>query len=108
VSDTAARLAGFIGAELSSLHKLRDALTGAAPIDDAAFEALICGCDYLWAHFPDCAGRADGRPPTGELSFLKRVRGELDYFIGLFEIAGRRCQTLLRGTGARALFRARD
>jgi hypothetical protein len=70
----------FIREELASLQRLRGILTGDRAA--AGAEALLDTCDYLWAHFPDCAG-AGRRPPAGDLGFLKRVRAEIDPFITL-------------------------
>jgi len=49
---------------------------------------LVDECDYLWAHFPDYSGGR--RPDLAEnspsaLSFLKRVRAEIDPMVGLME-----------------------
>jgi hypothetical protein len=79
---------GFIEKELSMLRSIRAALSGEGGIGEEEFEKRLDACDYLWAHFPECAGVGGKRPCTrrGEgLSFLKRVRAELDPFIAHFE-----------------------
>ncbi|MDR2136313.1 MAG: DUF115 domain-containing protein, partial [Treponema sp.] len=49
----AAGLREIIGGELAALERLRGILRGeAAP---GELEALLGFCDYLWAHFPECA-----------------------------------------------------
>ncbi|MDR0550696.1 MAG: hypothetical protein LBG72_01615, partial [Spirochaetaceae bacterium] len=50
-------------------------------------DELLDACDYLWAHFPDCAGRAGRRPPASSVNFLKRVRAEIEPFLVLFKKA---------------------
>jgi hypothetical protein len=75
----------FIQEELAALTGLRDMLTGAAPGDAARLDAALDAADYLWAHFPECAG-AEGRRPSGaDQSFLNRVRAELDPAIRLLQ-----------------------
>jgi hypothetical protein len=81
----------FIKDEQSRLILLRDMLTGAAAMDSDALVTLIDECDYLWAHFPDYAG-TDRRPDKAELSggaalsFLNRLRVEIDPFLKLWEL----------------------
>jgi len=72
----------FIKNEKSLLQKLRDILTGSAPAEE--LDTLLDQADYLWAHFPDCAGAEGRRPPAADLAFLKRVRAEIDPFIKLW------------------------
>jgi hypothetical protein len=85
------QLQAFITSECNRLILLRNMLTAAVPMDHAALEMLIDECDYLWAHFPDYA--ASGlRPGRAELetgaaiSFLKRLRVEIDPFVKLWEM----------------------
>jgi hypothetical protein len=81
-------LAAFITKEKSMLEELRAMLTGSA--SSASIEeldTLLDEADYLWAHFPDCAGAGGRRPPASDLTFLKRVRVEIDPFIKLWELA---------------------
>jgi hypothetical protein len=76
----------FYNSEISRLKELRDILTGDAAADHARLGVLVDECDYLWAHFPDCSG---GRRPvlgensSGTVSFLKRVRAEIDPMLRL-------------------------
>jgi hypothetical protein len=83
----------FIQGEENRLILLRDMLTGAAAPDSDALVTLIDECDYLWAHFPDYAG-TDRRPGKAELSdgaalsFLKRLRVEIDPFLKLWGLVG--------------------
>jgi hypothetical protein len=81
----------FLEGEKKRLEDLRGILTGEAEAEAAVQErlnALVDECDYLWAHFPDYSGGR--RPPLGEnspyaLSFLKRVRAEIDPMLKLLE-----------------------
>jgi hypothetical protein len=74
----------FIKKEIQSILLLRDMLTGKQRADSGQVEDLLDECDYLWAHFPDCAGTGGRRPPGTDLSFLKRVRIEIDPFIKIW------------------------
>jgi hypothetical protein len=79
----AAAMTAFIREELGSLGVLRGILTGEGSGEE--LETLLDRCDYLWAHFPECAG-AEGRRPGGtDIGFLKRVRTEIDPCIKLLE-----------------------
>jgi len=84
-------LTNFIQVEHERLVLLRDMLTGATPLDSDALITLIDECDYLWAHFPDYAG-TDRRPNKTELSsgaglsFLNRLRVEIDPFLKLWDL----------------------
>jgi hypothetical protein len=82
-AETAA-LRDFARRERDALIALRRILTGEAPAPREELEALLDEADYLWAHFPDCAGTGGRRPPAGDVSFLKRIRAELDPFISLW------------------------
>jgi hypothetical protein len=77
-----AALGSFICRERNLLLSLRSMLRGDIPASD--MEALLDQCDYLWAHFPDCAGADGRRPPAENLSFLKRVGVELSAMLPLF------------------------
>jgi len=69
--------------ERSRLLELRNILTGDIAMDKNRLSILIDECDYLWAHFPDCTG---GRHPKLEdISFLKRVRAEIDPMLKVME-----------------------
>jgi hypothetical protein len=78
----------FIRREMDALTELRETLSGGVPPQAARLEELLDYCDYLWAHFPDCAG-ANGHPPSTDVSFLKRVRTEIDPFLDLWEQGSR-------------------
>jgi hypothetical protein len=71
--------------ERESLITLRDILTGKGSAPPEDLEKLLDAADYLWAHFPECAGTGGRRPPGTDISFLKRVRTEIDPFIGIFD-----------------------
>ena len=76
--------AAFIAGERERLTALRGILTGETA-DTAKLDSLLAECDYLWAHFPDCAGKGGWHPPPSEVSFLKRVRVEIEPFLRLVE-----------------------
>jgi hypothetical protein len=76
----------FIREEREALVKLRRILTGEIKSPEKPLEELLDQEDFLWAHFPDCAGKISGGPPLGDLSFLKRVRVEIDPFIRLLDL----------------------
>ncbi|MCL2184537.1 MAG: DUF115 domain-containing protein [Treponema sp.] len=79
--DYAKKLNEFLIKERKRLEEIKAFLTGEEASDKKRFNILIDECDYLWAHFPDCAG---GRKPnTEDLSFLKRVRIEIDPMLRL-------------------------
>jgi hypothetical protein len=75
----------FIEDELERLSELRSILSGLTRAEN--IEKIIDDCDYLWAHFPECAGTGGQRPATADLSFLKRVRAEIDPFMKAFQLA---------------------
>ncbi|GAB1484072.1 DUF115 domain-containing protein [Treponema sp.] len=70
----------FLQAEQKRLSFLRDSLSGKLELDEARVEKLIDECDYLWAHFPECAGAEGQRPILSDSSFLKRIRAEIEPF----------------------------
>jgi hypothetical protein len=78
-------LARFIREEKARLIRLREILSGAFPSAAGEPEGLLDECDYLWAHFPECAGAGGRRPQADDLSFLKRVRTEIDPFLTLWD-----------------------
>ena len=92
-SGLAERLRTFIQGERNRLAALREVLTGGASARAEQLDALVSECDYLWAHFPDYAGAGGRRPGFGELaaagpaalSFLKRLRTEIDPALALHE-----------------------
>jgi hypothetical protein len=85
-ADPRRALAAFVERETVMLRRLRGILTGEAPPAPETLEKLLDCCDYLWAHFPECAGAGGRRPGLEDLSFLKRVRVEIDPFLKLWEM----------------------
>ncbi|MDR0597208.1 MAG: DUF115 domain-containing protein [Treponema sp.] len=81
----AAKLRGFVEAEIAGLRRLRGVLSGESAEGAEQLGALLDRCGYLWAHFPDCAGAGGRRPAETDLGFLKRARAEIDPFIALLE-----------------------
>jgi hypothetical protein len=81
-----ARLAAFLLQERETLMELRGILTG-EEADTTRLETLLDECDYLWAHFPDCAETGGRRPGADDVAFLKRVRAEIDLFLKLWDVA---------------------
>jgi len=85
----AEKLRDFAILEIKRLNMLRDILVGIAPMDYNMLAQLVDECDYLWAHFPDYAA-SSRRPNQAELesgdaiSFLKRLRVEIDPFLKLW------------------------
>ncbi len=97
VDRTSATLA-FIDAELERLGRIRIALSGADAVERAELDRLLDECDYLWAHFPECAGADGDRPPLEDLSFLKRVRAEIEPFAKAFTLARQELAPILPST----------
>ena len=81
------KVTAFIQQEIDILTTIKDMLTGALPPDTTRLEELLETADYLWAHFPECAGAGGKRPCGTNLSFLKRVRAEIEPFLKLWEMA---------------------
>ncbi|MDR3146342.1 MAG: DUF115 domain-containing protein [Treponema sp.] len=83
-----ARLQGavevFVRRERETLITLRGILRGEIAVEPGELEKLLDTADYLWAHFPDCAGAGGRRPPGTDISFLKRVRVEIDPCVALY------------------------
>jgi len=81
----------FCKNEKKRLEELRSLLTGETPADNERLNILIDECDYLWAHFPDsyAVRRFDFTQAQAEsenkLSFLKRVRAEIDPMLKILE-----------------------
>jgi hypothetical protein len=87
-TEAATKLAkDFIEGEIAGLKRLRGILTGENKEGPEQLGALLDRCDYLWAHFPDCAGTDGRRPAETDLGFLKRVRTEIDPFVAILETA---------------------
>jgi hypothetical protein len=90
-ASTEEKLRTFIHDEQNRLVLLRNMLTGESAMDYNTLTKLVDECDYLWAHFPDYAA-ADRRPAQADfeagtdaaISFLKRIRVEIDPFIKLY------------------------
>jgi hypothetical protein len=73
----------FCKNEKKRLKELRSILTGEAAADNERLNILIDECDYLWVHFPDySAGR---HFDLSDISFLKRIRAEIDPMIKILE-----------------------
>jgi len=72
----------FFESEKNRLMELRGILTGENVTDKERLNILIDECDYIWSHFPDCAGGR--KPDPKDVSFLKRVRAEIDPMLKLF------------------------
>ncbi|MCL2138309.1 MAG: DUF115 domain-containing protein [Treponema sp.] len=87
------KLLNFIQSEQERLLLLRKILCGNAPADRETLSSLIDDCNYLWAHFPDYAA-TNKHPFSGslkagspvEISFLKRIRAEIDLFLRLWDL----------------------
>jgi hypothetical protein len=79
----------FLNGEKDRLTNLKSILTGGVVAQETRLAALIDECDYLWAHFPDYSGgpRPDlseaALKNPGALSFLKRLRAEIDPALAL-------------------------
>jgi len=82
----ASDIIAFAKREAAALEEIKKMLSGAVAAEPEKLEALLDAADYLWAHFPECAGAGRKRPPVTDLSFLKRVRAEIDPFLKLWEI----------------------
>ena len=74
----------FVASEKEKLLRLRGMLTGEIPFAQRELDEILNDCDYLWAHFPDCAETGGRRPDAADISFLKRVRTEIDPFLKLW------------------------
>jgi len=83
VRDKNLRLFSFFENEKKRLDELRGMLSGETAAERKRLEILIEELDYLWAHFPDCAGGL--RPDLSDVSFLKRVRVEIELMMKLIE-----------------------
>jgi hypothetical protein len=77
---------GFIKGEREKLALLKETLSGTSACS-ANLEELLDYCSYLWLHFPECAGADGKRPSVQNISFLKRVRTEIDPFLRDFDIS---------------------
>jgi len=79
-------LISFLENEKKLLEELRSILSGEIAAERQRLEILVDDLDYLWAHFPDCAGGR--RPDLSGVSFLKRVRVEIEFMLALMEEGG--------------------
>ena len=83
------RVTNFIEGEKNRLITLRDILSGKTSAAQEDLGRLINECDYLWAHFPDCAAgqkiHLTDTSAESTLSFLKRVSVEITPALALFE-----------------------
>jgi hypothetical protein len=86
-AEAAAVMRDFILRERDALANLREILSGSVPLAAARLETRLDEADYLWAHFPECAGAEGRRPGAGDISFLKRVRVEIEPFLELWDLA---------------------
>jgi hypothetical protein len=80
------QIIAFAKRETGTLEELKKILTGAIAVEPDRLEVLLDAADYLWAHFPECAGTGRRRPPATDTSFLKRIRAEIDLFLKLWEL----------------------
>jgi hypothetical protein len=84
--EAVAAMRTFIQRERDALLILRKILTGAVSVPADQMEERLDEAGYLWAHFPECAG-AEGRRPAGtDISFLKRVRVEIEPSLKLWDL----------------------
>jgi len=82
----AEKIIAFAKREADNLEELKKMLSGTVAVEPEKLEVLLDATDYLWAHFPECAGAGRIRPPVTDLSFLKRIRAEIDPFLKLWKI----------------------
>jgi hypothetical protein len=85
-NERKSKIAAFAKREADTLEEIKKMLSGATAAETEKLEAMLDAADYLWAHFPECAGTGLKRPPVTDLSFLKRIRAEIDPFLKLWEI----------------------
>jgi hypothetical protein len=85
--DAASAMGDVIRRERDALVNLRGILTGAVPATEAQLEACLDEAGYLWAWFPECAGAEGRRPGIRDISFLKRVRVEIEPLLKLWDWA---------------------
>lgn len=83
--NNAIKIADFYRTEKDMLQKLRQMLVSGG--DSAQILEIIKKCEYLYLHFPD-----GYKTPTDDLSFLKRVRGEIDFFLKDLEYGEKICK----------------
>jgi hypothetical protein len=64
----------------TELTRIRRVLSGEEKAPSADLQTLLDSNDFLFAHYPDYAG-TNNRANIEDLSFLKRIRAEIDAFI---------------------------
>ena len=82
------KASAFFDGEKKRLEELRDILTGETAAERGRLNVLVDECDYLWAHFPDYSGGShpelgEGAQDSRQLSFLNRLRTEIDPMVKL-------------------------
>jgi hypothetical protein len=79
-AGTKTAVTGFIRATRFELTRIRNILGGREKAGGEELADLLNRNDFLFAHYPDYA---ETRNPadTGDISFLKRIRAEIDAFI---------------------------
>ena len=77
------KLLGFVEVEKNRLLALRAILAGETGAELSRLAGLVDECDYLWGHFPDYAG-GGSQPALTDVSFLKRLRMEIDPALACF------------------------
>ena len=81
-TQEAAKLTEFFINESAALNELKDILTGKITLSEEERNnrilELISQREYLYLHFPD------GHKVSTEVSFLKRVRAEIEIFLKIF------------------------
>ena len=81
-TQEAAKLTEFFVNESAALNELKDILTGKITLSEEERNnrilELISQREYLYLHFPD------GHKVSTEVSFLKRVRAEIEIFLKIF------------------------
>ncbi|MDR2602023.1 MAG: DUF115 domain-containing protein [Spirochaetaceae bacterium] len=83
--ERTAAVKNIVQEEKDRLNRLFDILNMKTP-PTSDLERLINECDYLWAHFPECAGKDGWRPPITDGVFLKRVIMEIEPFLNLLNM----------------------
>jgi len=83
--ENSSGIISFIEDEKKLLEELRGILSGEVQASKERLSELIAECDYLWAHFPDYAGGSQTiSANANDVSFLKRLRTEIDPMLKLF------------------------
>lgn len=67
-------LINYLKKEKEKLEILKNMLIGVDSFDEKKFNSILKTCDYLYSHFPD------GAFATTNISFLKRIRIEIEAF----------------------------